>query len=252
MHILILAAAEPPSSSETPYPTWLSEVDGTLLLERQVRALGAIEDARFIFMFRQADIEAYFLADIVQQMTPEGIVIAVRQATSGAACTALLATGTIDPEDELIVASATDHIHIDFDEVVRGFRASGADAGVLTFPSLHPSYSYVRRGADGWVVETAEKRPISRNANAGFYWFAKAADFFDAIQEMIIKDAHVQGRFYICPALNQMILRQKKIAAVELAQEHYCPLKSQRQVNALEYANALDYMDAITDARASA
>ena len=137
----------------------------------------------------------------------------------------------------MIVANATDHIHVDLEEVVRGFRERGADAGILTFHSLHPSYSYVRIDPEGFVVESAEKRPISRNANAGFYWFARAADFFDAIQDMIVKDAHVQSRFYICPALNQMILKQKKIAALELAQDQYCPLKSQRQVNALEYAD---------------
>jgi len=238
MHILILAAAEPPSgATDTPYPLWLSEVDGTLLIERQVRALEQVQDARFIFMFRQADIDAYFLHDIVKQITPNGMALGIRQTTAGAACTALLASQAIDSGDELIVANATDHINIDYDMVIRGFRARSADAGILTFNSLHPSYSYVRTDQDGWVMESAEKRPISRQANAGFYWFAKASDFFDSIRDMILKDAHVQGRFYICPALNQMILKQKKIATAKLAPDQYCPLKSQKQVSALEHTD---------------
>jgi hypothetical protein len=236
MHILILAAAEPPSSPlDSNYPIWLSEVDGSLLIEKQVRDLGTVQDARFIFMFRQSDVDAYFLHDIVRQIVPGGVVLGVREATAGAACTALLATEAIDMDDELIVANATDHINTDYDAVIRHFRTIGADAGILTFNSLHPSYSYVRTNDDGWVTESAEKRPISRRANAGFYWFAKAADFFNSIRDMILKDAHIQGRFYICPALNQLILQQKKIATLQIEQDQYCPLKSQRDVNALEY-----------------
>ena len=69
------------------------------------------------------------------------------------------------------------------------------------------------------MVESAEKRPISRSASAGFFWFRKASDFFDAVRDMILKDDHVRGVFYVAPALNQLVLRQKKISAIELRPE---------------------------------
>lgn len=231
MNILILAAGERATEEgERVYPIWLGEVEGELVIERHIKALSSLGEPRFVFAFQEVDIDAYYLYDIVRQMAPLTVVVPVKRSTAGAACTALLCSDEVDMDDELIVASATDLIDVDYLQLVKEFRGRRADAGVLTFPSLHPRYSYVRVEAEGWVTECAEKRPISRSANAGFYWFAKAADFFDSLQRMIIKDAHVQGKFYICPALNEMILRQKKVLAIPLNAEQYHPLKSDDQL----------------------
>ena len=237
MNILILAAGEPvdPNAAD-PYPIWLSEMEDGLVLERQARALGFDRKARFVFCFRKADVERYHLKDIVEQMAPGCAVVEIRRDTRGAACTAMLAVGKMDLEGELIVASATDHIDVDYARVIAGFRSRGADAGVMTFESLHPRYSYVRVDAEGWVTEAAEKRPISRTANAGFFWFRRAGDFFEALQQMILKDAQVQDRFFISPALNELILEQKKIATFPLAANQYHPLKAISQVEAYEQA----------------
>lgn len=237
MNILILAAGEAvdPNAAD-PYPLWLSEMEGGLVLERQVRALGFDRKARFVFCFRRDDVERYHLKDIVGLMAPGCAVVEIRRDTRGAACTAMLAVGQMDLDAELIVASATDHIEVDYAQVTAGFRAKGADAGVMTFESLHPRYSFVRTDADGWVTEAAEKRPISRTANAGFFWFRRAGDFFDALQQMILKDAQVQDRFFISPALNEFILEQKKIATFPLAANQYHPLKAVSQVEAYEQA----------------
>jgi hypothetical protein len=238
MNVLILAAGGEPvdPNAPDPYPIWLSEMEDGLVLERQVKALSFDRKARFVFCFRRSDIERYHLKDIVSLMAPDCAVIEIRRDTKGAACTAMLAIGKMDLEAELIVVSATDHIDVDYASVIAGFRAKGADAGVMTFESLHPRYSYVRTDADGFVTEAAEKRPISRAANAGFFWFRRAGDFFEALQQMILKDAQVQDRFFISPALNELILEQKKIATFPLAANQYHPLKALSQVEAYEQA----------------
>jgi hypothetical protein len=235
VNVIVLAAGEP-AEPAAPYPVWLSEMEDGLLLERQVRQLGIVEQPHFVFCFRRADVEAYHLREIVEQMAPGCSVVEIRRPTRGAACTALLAIGELDLDAELMVASATDHIDIDYAEVVASFRARGADAGVMTFESLHPRYSYVRLGPDGWVTEAAEKRPISRIANAGFYWFKRAGTFVEALEQMILKDAQVQDRFFISPALNELILDQKKIATYPLQPQQYHPVKAASQVEAYEHA----------------
>ncbi len=236
MNILILAAGGDVQSSETPpaYPIWLSEIDGQILLERQVEALRLEEGSKFIFAFRGADIDAQHVDDIARQITPHPAIVEVRRRTAGAACTALLAIGHIDPDHELIIVSATDHIAIDYDAIVAGFRARGADAGILTFDSLHPRYSFVTTDDDGWVLEAAEKRPISRQANAGFYWYARAVDFIESVQRMILKDAHLNGVFYLSPSLNELVLSNKRIATTSIDPHLYHPLKDQQQVLSLD------------------
>ncbi len=235
MNILILAAGEthPPSVSN-PYPTWLSEIDGKILLEHQIRSLLSNHGDVLVLAFRHADIRNWHVDDIARQIFPRADILSIKGNTAGAACTALLTIGKIDLERELIVASATDHIDMDVSETLATFRAAGADAGVVTFDSLHPRYAFFKKDADGFVTEAAEKRPISRSASAGFYWYRKARDFFESIQSMVLKDAHVDGVFYISPALNELVLTGKRIASVNIPPDAYHPLKDQRQFESLE------------------
>ncbi len=235
MNILILAAGEPVLDAADPYPVWLSEADGQIMIERQINALAALEPNRIVVCVRAEDNDAHHVEDIVTMISPKAAVVAIKRPTAGAACTALLAIDKVAFDEELIIVNATDQHHIDVRKVVEEFRASGADGGVLTFDSLHPRYSYVRLGEEGHVIEVAEKRPISREANAGFYWLRNAGEFFTALQEMILKDAHVNGRFFVAPALNELILRQKVIKTIRLPRGAYIPVKSTRQLDHYEH-----------------
>lgn len=235
MNILILAAGASAPTEDDPYPVWLSEVDGQLMLERQITALAPLDPNRYIVCVRAIDNARHHVRDIVRLISPKADTVEIKRPTAGAACTALMAIDQIQSDEELIILNATDQISVDFAEIVERFRASAADGGVLTFDSLHPRYSFVRTDADGQVIEVAEKRPISRQANAGFYWLRQAGDFFDALQTMVLKDAHVNGLFYVAPALNELILRQKVIQTFALSKDSYMPIKSPRQLSNYEH-----------------
>lgn len=234
MNILILAAGESVQTEDDPYPVWLSEVDGQLMLERQINALAPLEPNRYIVCVRASDNKRHHVRDIVRLISPLADTVEIKRATAGAACTALLAIDQIQADEELVILNATDQINVDFADIVERFRSSAADGGLLTFDSLHPRYSFVRMDEQGHVIEVAEKRPISRQANAGFYWLRRAGDFFDALQTMMLKDAHVNGLFYVAPALNELILRQKVIRTIGLSKDAYMPVKSPRQLSNYE------------------
>ncbi len=233
MNILILAAGDKPASTDQ-YPIWLSEVDGELVLERQLKDFLTLPDARIVLCVQAEDNRNFHLADIVSQISKTAVVVEVSKPTAGAACTAMLAVDKLDLDQELVVMSATDQIHVNLPEVIETFKAQGADAGILTFESLHPRYAYVLTDGDDSVVEVAEKRPISRCASTGFHWFRRAGDFLTAIQRMVLKDASVAGRFFIAPALNEFILDQKKVMRIGIAKDAYHPLKSTRDVQIME------------------
>jgi hypothetical protein len=105
---------------------------------------------------------------------------------------------------------------------------------VVTFDAVHPRWSYVRVGEDGLVREAAEKRPISRLATAGTYWFRTGGDFLDGVMAMIRKDASVEGRFYVCPVYNELILRGRRIGTHHIDREAYFSLASLHGVDAYE------------------
>lgn len=241
MNILILAAGDTRNGDARAYPIWLEEMDGRLMLERQAEALQLKEEAHFIYAFRSVDIVNFHVDNIVSQIAPDVAIVEIQNDTCGAACTALLAIDQVRMDAELIVTSATDFSAVDYDAVLTRFREVGADVGVLAFESLHPRYSYLRLREECWVEEAAEKRPISRHANAGFYWYARAGDFFSSLQAMIAKDVQTDGVFYISPSLNELVLQGRKIMAWRLGPDEYRPLKDQRQVNT--FTQAIDGRD---------
>ena len=69
---------------------------------------------------------------------------------------------------------------------------------------------------------------------AGFVWFRRGEDFVTAAQNMVRKDAHVNGSFFVSLTLNELVLRQKRIGTTAMDPRQYRPLKSRRQVLAYE------------------
>jgi hypothetical protein len=240
VRVLILAAGSPPEdgaeepASRAGYPALLAELGGELLVERLARACADLSGARLAFVVREEEARRHHLGNVVAHVAPGAEVVRVRGDTAGAACSALLAIGQIATDEDLLVLNANEVLDIDFGAVVEGFRASGHDAGVVVFPSVHPRYSFVRLDAEGLVVEAAEKNPISRNATAGFYWYRRGGDFVRAIERMIRKEAHVDGRYYICPAFNELVLDGARIGAHRIPADRYRPVKSRRQLDIAE------------------
>jgi CTP:molybdopterin cytidylyltransferase MocA len=218
------------------YPKNLIEIDGEPLVQRVVEGLGPIMEraSRAVFLVREEENTRHHTDDVIRLLAPEADVIGVPALGSGAACTALHAIGHMDRDEPLLIFNGDQVLEADIAEIVAGFEAEGLDGGVITFDAVHPRWSYVRTGADGIVVEAAEKRPISRLATAGTYWFRHGGDFIDGAMAMIRKDASVDGAFYVCPVYNELILRGLRIGTHHVERERYFSLASLHGVNAYE------------------
>jgi dTDP-glucose pyrophosphorylase len=235
MNILILAAGHPDfDTHDGNYPFYLTEFDGVPMIERIVNACKPLGPRNIIFASRKDEINRYHIDNVISLLSPNAITVKVDGNTPGAACTALLAAAYIDNDEALLVMSANQIVDIDLAELVAGFKARQLDAGTVTFPSIHPRYSYVRVGADGLVTEATEKNPISNHATAGLYWYARGSDLVAGIKNMIRKDAHVDGLFYICPVFNEMVLKQANIGVQPIDPKKYHPLKTTRQLQQFE------------------
>jgi dTDP-glucose pyrophosphorylase len=85
------------------------------------------------------------------------------------------------------------------------------DAGILSFESTHPKWSFARIDENGYVKEVAEKKPISNIATVGIYYWAKGSDYIKYAEQMIEKNIRVNNEFYVCPVFNEAIKDNKKI-----------------------------------------
>lgn len=217
-----------------PYSKNFIEIDNKPLLQHVCERLQCLPDASFVFVVRKEESLKYHVDDVLRLIAPNCAVVACEDNTAGAACTALLAIEHIDPDAELLIANGDQVIIADLARIIEQFRDQQLDGGTIVFDSVHPRWSYVRVNEDGLVEEASEKRPISRNATAGFYYYRKGRDFIESATSMIKKDASVNGLFYVCPTFNEMILRQAKIGTYSIDQHDYFSFATPKGVEQFE------------------
>ncbi len=217
----------------------LIEIAGRALVEHAFAPLSAIPGAEFVFVIRKEDDLRFHLGEVLRLLRPGAKVIRAEGETAGAACTALLAVEEIGPEEELLIANADQVLDFDVAGAIGRLRGRGLDAGTVVFDSVHPRWSFVKTDAEGLVVEAAEKRPISRNATAGVYWYRRGRFFVEAAKEMISKGASVNGGFFVCPTFNELILAQRRIGVERIERGQYVSLASPQAVEDYEKALAV-------------
>jgi hypothetical protein len=240
INILVLASGKLNSNNaDREYPLCLTEIHGVSVLERIVNNTARVANSQYAFTFLETEAVRFHLEKIAALLVPWGRCVQVPELSQGSACTALLAACQLSQEAELLIISANELVDLDLAEVIWEFRSRKLDAGTLTFRSIHPRYSYVRLNDEGLVTEAAQREPISLLATAGIFWFARTADFVEGAKNIIKKDAHVEGYYFVAPTFNEMVLKQKKIGARELDVAKYFPLKTEQQVEQFEGSNLI-------------
>lgn len=220
--------------ADYPYPKPLIEINGRTMIERVVENLKAINaEKRFIFIVNSADCRKYHLDNTLQLLTDgEALVLQIDKETKGAACSALLAIDHIGNDSPLVICNADQIFDCDLGQIVENFLSF--DAGVITFDSVHPRWSYAELDQNAFLTQATEKNPISKHAIAGFYFFKKGIDYIAGACRMISKDAHVNGNFYVAPVMNELVLQGLKIRAIQVPAREYHSFYSPTKISEYE------------------
>lgn len=229
IHALVLAASESSDLGDLGYPTFLTDLSGKTLLEmwiKQVRDLGG----KTSLVVSEQDIEKWNLRAIQARIGDDLEIVAIKGQTSGATCTALLAVASKNLDEQLVILNGNEYIEPELKDILGDFTVKNLDAGLVYFNSVHPRYSYARINAEGLVLETAEKNPISRNATAGVYWYKASKFFVQAAESQLLKRTSLNGQYYICPLFNELILAGKRVGGYQIPSELHHSLKSSRQL----------------------
>lgn len=206
--------------SEYPFPKPLIEICDKTMIEMVINNFKNLDDINYIFIVNEKDCKKFHIDNTLKLLTDNQCeIIKIQGETKGAACSVLMAIEYINNDEELIISNADQVIEEDLNKIVN--YSKQYDGGVITFESVHPRWSYVKTDENNFVIEAAEKRPISKNAIAGFYYFKKGKDFVNSAMNMIKKDANVNGIYYIAPSLNEMILNHKRISIYKIDNNKY-------------------------------
>jgi dTDP-glucose pyrophosphorylase len=217
------------------YPKPLIDILGKPMIQHVIENLLQISlPKRFIFVVRDEDCVRYHLDSTLRLLIKDQIeILRIQRETKGAACSALLATEFIANDQPLVICNGDQIFDLDLNEALKGIHDDRVDAACLSFKSVHPRWSYVRLEGEE-IIEAAEKHPLSANAVAGFYYFAKGSDFVDAAKRMILKDAQVNGAFYIAPVFNELVLAGKRMRAYEIDGAKYHTFYSPQKIQEYE------------------
>lgn len=205
------------------FPKPLVEVAGRPMIERVVRQIkSSLTDAKYTFVISQDHARQFSLDSTLNLLGGAGTSIIQKHAeTNGALCSCLLAIDEVDPEQPLVIMNSDQMIDDNLDAHIKAFKDMDVDAGVITFPSVHPRWSYVIPDDNKLVAQVVEKRVASDVAIAGFYYFRKARDFFEAAKQAILNDDQVNGVYFISATMNQIILTGGKVGYTRISARKY-------------------------------
>ena len=232
MNIIIPMGGKNKQEPETDYIKSLQEIERKTIMQYAFEALQEVETEHFIVVAKKQDVTRFHIDNIVRLLRSETEVVIAEGETMGAACTCMLAVDKVNMDAPLVIVGSNQVLTVSVKKIIEEFQVREYDAGVVIFKDVHPRWSYVRIDDNNFVIEAAEKRPISQHATAGFYYFKKASIFFEMAERMILKNASVNGQFFVCPVLNEMILDNKKIGIYRIKKSQYFNFGQESEMDA--------------------
>jgi NDP-sugar pyrophosphorylase family protein len=198
------------------FPKPLIELGNESMIEVVLRNLAPPEPHHFVFLCRKEHLAKFYLGDMLQLLTPGCEILSLENETAGALCSVLLAIDKLDLDAELLIANGDQFISSHVAPFHQACREPGLDGCILTFSATHPRWSFIKTDPAGRVTAVAEKRPISRQATVGLYYFRTARIFFEAAESMVSKGLTTAGQFFVAPVYNELILAGRNVTAHHL------------------------------------
>ena len=216
LQIVIPMAGEGKSFKKAGYkfPKFLVDVAGKPMIQWVTENINT--EAKYIFILNEDDYKNYNMQHMFPLLVDNLEIVTLKKETDGSAQTVLAAEKMINNEKPLAIINVDQYMEWNSNEFFYAMAADECDGGIVTFESTHPMYSFVKIGKDGFISDCAEKKPISRNATAGVYYFRRGKDFVKGSKAMIKKQITTNGQYFVCPVYNELIAKGMKIRKYDI------------------------------------
>ena len=203
-------------------PKPLIPIHGVPMIQLVTENLRPKREHRFIYVCQKEHIENYDMENKLRSYTGEDntIVIPIDYMTEGQVCSVLVAKDYINNDEALMSANADQWVDFDINDYLEDMDKRDLDGLIMTMKSEDPKWSFAKVGDNGYVVETAEKIPISDDATVGIFNFRHGSDLVRAAEQMIEEDIRVNNEFYTCPVYNYLIRDNKRIGVYSVGKEY--------------------------------
>ena len=215
---------------EKPKP--LVEIKNKSIMEWSIDSLNL--DGTFIFCTKQEHIEKFEIDLKLREIITDCKIVPIKYDTRGTVDTILNARELIDNDDELLITDVDHYSEWDSDFFNNNIRKQDIDGCTMVFPEpkTNEAYSFVKLDENGFVIQSAEKIPISTIATVGIHYFKKGSDFVKFADEMIQRNLTVKNEFYVTPVFNIFAENNKKIITMPVTQ--MWPLGNPEEISEFE------------------
>lgn len=200
-------------------PKPLIPIHGVPMIRLIIENLKPSGDHKFIFICQKAHVKEYNLREKLWEWAPGCEILELDGLTKGAACTVLKAKNLIDSDFPLMIANSDQYVDIAIDDYLEAISKNDLDGLIMTMTTTDPKWSFVKLSSKNLVLDVVEKKAISNEATVGIYNYRHGRDFVTAAEKMIESNQSVNGEFYVAPAYNLMIQRNKKIGIFNIGAE---------------------------------
>jgi len=188
------------------------DVNGKPMIQRVIENLNIEFDSdyEFVIICLKEDYDRYDFSifdNIIGH--EEWEVICLLDVTEGAAQTILTSEQYINNNTPMLSFNSDQMIDYNPKETFERFEKY--DGGIPCFYGDGTDWSYAKNDDSGFVIEVAEKKQISNDATAGYYYWSKGSDYVKYAKQMIEENSRTNGEFYVAPVYNWAIKDGKKI-----------------------------------------
>lgn len=200
-------------------PKPLIPIHGVPMIRIIIENLKPSGEHKFIFICQKAHVKEYSLREKLGEWAPGCEILELDGLTKGAACTVLKAKNLINSDFPLMIANSDQYVDIAIDDYLEAISKNDLDGLIMTMTTTDPKWSFVKLSSENLVLDVVEKKAISNEATVGIYNYRHGRDFVTAAEKMIESNQSVNGEFYVAPAYNLMIQRNKKIGIFNIGAE---------------------------------
>ena len=163
----------------------------------------AIDVYDITFVVLKDHIDRFSIDKRIKEYYPDARIVVIPEVLNGAVLTCL--EGVKEIKDDLpVLFEDCDHAFVsrEFADFASAGEFEGVDAGLLTFESHNPAFSFVRFDEQGNVTGTVEKQAVSDRAICGAYYFGSADTFRKGTEGYLKNCAYKE--FFVSGVYNEL------------------------------------------------
>ena len=226
MHIIIPMSGTGNRFIEAGYttPKPLLQIDQKPIIEH-VCNLFPGED-KFTFICNSKHLAETNMRQVLQNIKSQSNIVEIPNHKKGPVYAVSLVKDFINDDEEVIINYCDFGTYWDYKDFLKHTRGRKADGAIPSYKGFHPhmlgntNYAFMR-DKDQWMLEIKEKEPFTDNrmeeyASNGTYYFKKGLYVKKYFEELVKKDIHIKGEYYVSLVFNLLVRDRFKVSIYKI------------------------------------